>query len=278
MGLNPSQVLYRDEFVASFEQRQSYLRDTVTTESMTKGASAIFLVTGQAEAMKERGVDGLIPASNETDAQVTVNLKEMHHRATATNYDIFQGQSDRRRIMQMRGMVAANKEIDDSIIAGLVGATTTFATTINNTNTLTIGRLVDMLSELYEQQVDNDGMITCVWTPKMHARLMIIAQVSSVDYVDKKPLIDGPQPFKFLGATHIMHPRLPGVGTATATNFIYHKAAIGHAVDTAGIKTDIGYNGEHDYSYARHTLYHGSKVLQNAGVLKVTHKDDDLLA
>jgi hypothetical protein len=278
MGLNPSQVLYRDEFVASFEQRQSYLRDTVTTESMTKGASAIFLVTGQAEAMKERGVDGLIPASNETDAQVTVNLKEMHHRATATNYDIFQGQSDRRRIMQMRGMIAANKEIDDSIIAGLVGATTTFATTINNTNALTIGRLVDMLSELYEQQVDNDGMITCVWTPKMHARLMMIAQVSSVDYVDKKPLIDGPQPFKFLGATHIMHPRLPGVGTATATNFIYHKAAIGHAVDTAGIKTDIGYNGEHDYSYARHTLYHGSKVLQNAGVLKVTHKDDDLLA
>jgi hypothetical protein len=278
MGLNPTQVLYRDEFVASFEQRQSYLRDTVTTESMTKGSAAIFLVTGQAEAMKERGVDGLIPASNETDAQVTVNLKEMHHRATATNYDIFQGQSDRRRIMQMRGMVAANKEIDDSIIAGLVGATTTFGTVINNTNTLTIGRLVDMLSELYEQQVDNDGQITCVWTPKMHARLMMVAQVSSVDYVDKKPLIEGPQPFKFLGATHIMHPRLPGVGTATATNFIYHKAAFGHAVDSAGIKTDIGYNGEHDYSYARHTIYHGSKVLQNAGILKVTHKDDDVLA
>jgi hypothetical protein len=278
MGLNPTQVLYRDEFVASFEQRQSYLRDTVTTESMTKGSAAIFLVTGQAEAMKERGVDGLIPASNETDAQVTVNLKEMHHRATATNYDIFQGQSDRRRIMQMRGMVAANKEIDDNIIAGLVGATTTFGTTINNTNTLTIGRLVDMLSELYEQQVDADGQITCVWTPKMHARLMMIAQVSSVDFVDKKPLIEGPQPFKFLGATHIMHPRLPGVGTATATNFIYHKAAFGHAVDSAGIKTDIGYNGEHDYSYARHTIYHGSKVLQNAGILKVTHKDDDVLA
>lgn len=272
MGLNPSQILYRDEFVASFEQRQSYLRDTVTNEAMVKGNSAIFLVTGQAESMKERGVDGLIPASNETDVQVTINLKEMHHRTTATNFDIFQGQSDRRRIMQMRGMVAANKEIDDSITAALASATNLWSTGTAITS-ITIGVLVDMISELYEQQVDNDGLITCVWTPKLYARVMTLAQVSSVDYVDKKPLIDGPQPFKFLGATHIMHPRLPGVGTATAANYIYHKAALGHAVDTAGIKTDIGYNGEHDYSYARHTLYHGSKILQNAGILRVNHND-----
>lgn len=272
MGLNPSQILYRDEFVASFEQRQSYLRDTVTNEAMVKGNSAIFLVTGQAESMKERGVDGLIPASNESDVQVTINLKEMHHRTTATNFDIFQGQSDRRRIMQMRGMVAANKEIDDSITAALASATNLWNTGSAITS-ITIGVLVDMISELYEQQVDNDGLITCVWTPKLYARVMTLAQVSSVDYVDKKPLIDGPQPFKFLGATHIMHPRLPGVGTATAANYIYHKASLGHAVDTAGIKTDIGYNGEHDYSYARHTLYHGAKILQNAGILRVNHND-----
>ena len=77
MALNPAQVLYRDEFVASFEQRQSYLRDTVTNEAMVKGSSAVFLVTGQAEAMKERGVDGLIPASNEVDTQITVTPKEI---------------------------------------------------------------------------------------------------------------------------------------------------------------------------------------------------------
>lgn len=277
MGLNPSQVMYRDEFVASFEQRQSYLRDTVTNEGIVKGNSAIVLVTGQAEAMKERGVDGLIPASNETDTQVTITLKEMHHRTTATSFDIFQGQSDRRRIMQMRGMVAANKEIDDNILTALTAATTTFATTINNAASLSIGIIADMLYALYANQVDNDGQITCVWSPKMYARLMKIAQMSSVDYVDKKPLIDGPQPFKFLGATHLMHPRVPGVGTATATNFIYHKAALAHLVDTAGIKTDIGYNGEHDYSWARHSIFHGSKVLQNAGILKVTSNDTEAL-
>lgn len=271
MSLNPTQSLYRDEFVASFEQRQSYLRDSVTNEAMVKGNSAIFLVTGQADSMKERGVDGLIPAANETDSQVTISLKEMHHRATATSFDIFGGQSDRRRILQERGMKAANKEIDDSILASLAAATNSYSS--GSAVTLTYGKLVDILSSLYANQVDNDGQITCVWTPKAMARIMTFAQATSVDYVNTKPLVEGPQPFKFLGAMHIMHPRIAGASTSTASNYVYHKTAVGHAADTAGIKTDIGYNGEHDYSYARHSIFHGSKILQNAGVLKVVTDD-----
>ena len=271
MSLNPTQVLYRDEFVASFEQRQSYLRDSVTNEAMVKGSSAIFLVTGQADTMKERGVDGLIPAANETDSQVTISLKEMHHRATATSFDIFGGQSDRRRILQERGMKASNKEIDDSILTSLSAATNSYNS--GSAITLTYGKLVDILSTLYANQVDNDGQITCVWTPKAMARIMTFSQATSVDFVNTKPLVEGPQPFKFLGAMHIMHPRITGAGTATASNYVDHKTALGHAADTAGIKTDIGYNGEHDYSYARHSIFHGSKILQNAGVLKVVTDD-----
>jgi len=270
MGV-PMQSLYRDEFVASFEVRQSYLRDTVTTEAMVKGNSAIFLVTGQADTMKERGVDGLIPAANETDTQVTITLKEMHHRATQTGWDIFTGQSDRRRILQERGMKAANKEIDTTILAALNATTTNYAS--GAAQTLTYGKLVDILSDLYENEVDNDGMITCVWSPKAYARIMTFSQATSVDYVNQKPLVEGPQPFRFLGAQHIMHPKVPGVGTNAAKCYVYHKAAIGHAIDTAGIKTDIGFNGEHDYSYARHTVYHGAKILQNAGVIEVTVDD-----
>jgi hypothetical protein len=121
--------------------------------------------------------------------------------------------------------------------------------------------------------VDNDGMITCVWSPKTYARILTFAQATSIDYVNAKPLVEGPQPFRFLGAQHIMHPKVPGVGTATAKCYVYHKSAIGHAIDTAGIKTDIGFNGEHDYSYARHSVYHGAKILQNSGVIEVTVDD-----
>jgi hypothetical protein len=267
----PMQTLYRDEYVASFEVRQSYLRDAVTTESMVKGNNAIFLVTGRSDTMKERGVDGLIPAANELDSQITINLKEMHHRATVTGWDIFTGQGDRRRILQERGMKAANKEIDDTILTALDATTTTYNS--GSAVTLTYGRLVDILSELYEAEVDNDGQICCVWSPKQFARILTFAQATSIDYVNQKPLVDGPQPFRFLGAMHLMHPRVPGAGGATAKGFVFHKAAIGHAIDTAGIKTDIGFNGEHDYSYARHSLFHGAKILQNSGVIEVVNDD-----
>lgn len=272
MALNPAMVTYREEFLAAFETNQTLLRDTVMTESLITGNQAIILVTAQAEAMKQRGVDGLIPASNEVDTQQTIQLTEMHHRTTVTNWDIFQGQADRRRIMQMRGINAANKEIDDNILTALSAATTTYGTTIT-TSGLTLSVFTDIMQTLYANQVPNDGGITCVWTPKMFARLLLLNQFTSSDWQSNQPMVTGPQVVKWMGANHIMHPRLTGVGTSTATCYVYHKSAIAHAVDTAGVRTDIGYNGEHDYSYARHSIFHGSKVLQNAGVLKITSND-----
>ena len=69
----------------------------------------------------------------------------------------------------------------------------------------------------------------------------------------------------------IEHPGLPGKGTSSEISFLYHKTAIGHAIDTAGIQSPVGYDDEQDYSYARCTAYMGAKLLQNSGVVVVTH-------
>ena len=44
------QTQYRDEFIAGFEQRQSLVRGTVTTEAEVKGNSAVFLVADSGSA------------------------------------------------------------------------------------------------------------------------------------------------------------------------------------------------------------------------------------
>ena len=44
------QIQYRQEFIATFEQKQSLLRDTVTTEAVIKGNTATFLVAGSGGA------------------------------------------------------------------------------------------------------------------------------------------------------------------------------------------------------------------------------------
>lgn len=268
-----TQAMYRDQFVAGFEQSQSYLRDTVTTEAMIKGVSATFLVTGtNSGGMVERGVDGLIPARTRTDAQTPITLKELHDRQTETGFNIFTGQSDRVRIMQMSGMKTANKQIDKDILTALDSATNAW-----NSGTAVVptkGILVDIISDLYENEVGEEEQITAVWTPKAFARLLTIAEITSADYVnDKKFAGMSWRPFKWAGATHYMSNRLPGKGTSTAKCFVYAKSAIGHAINTAGIDVAIGYNDEHDYSFARYTLFHAAKIIQQGGVVEVTYND-----
>lgn len=267
-----TQAMYRDEFVRSFEQRQSYLRDTVTTDYMTKGDSLVWLIASTAEAMKQRGVDGLIPAANEVDTQVTINLREMHHRATQTGFDIFTGQGDVRKLLQLKGMAAANKEIDQTIVDALAAATTSYNG--GSAVTLTEGKLADIISELYKNDVDPNEMVTAVWTPKAFARLYTLAKLTSFDYVETKMISQGAwKPFIAFGMRHQMSTRLAGIGTATASNFVFAKTAVGHAISNDQIKTDVGYNGEQDYSYARHTLFHDAKILLQPGVLKVVTDD-----
>jgi hypothetical protein len=68
----------------------------------------------------------------------------------------------------------------------------------------------------------------------------------------------------------VSHPNLPGKGTTSEKSFLFHKSAIGQAMDTAGLMTPVGYNEEEDYSWARGTFYGGAKLLQTAGVVIIT--------
>ena len=77
--------------------------------------------------------------------------------------------------------------------------------------------------------------------------------------------------FVWAGINFIIHKNLTGKGTATEICLMYHRDAIGHAMDNGTIRTDVGYNGEQDYSHARATGFMGSKLLQNTGVVKIRH-------
>ena len=68
----------------------------------------------------------------------------------------------------------------------------------------------------------------------------------------------------------IEHPNLPGKGTSSEISLMYHKSAIGHAADTAGMESPVGYDPEQAYSWARASCNMGSKVLQNTGIVKIT--------
>jgi hypothetical protein len=269
MAQSAAQIQYRQEFIAGFEQRQTLLRDTTTTEAVIKGNQATFLVadTGGATAVT-RGLNGLIPARANNNTQLTATLKEWHDLVKNTDFNIFQSQGDQRAIMQAGTMAVINRAIDQDIITEL--NTATQDTGAAATASLTLANWA--LTILLNNQVPLDNNIFGVITPAFRAYLMSASvQFASRDYISDEKFRNMPNTFSWMGVNWLVHSSLPGAGTNAEKCFMYHKSAIGHAVDTSGLDSEIGYDGEQAYSWARVSGHWGSKLLQNSGVVVINH-------
>lgn len=269
------QIQYRQEYVQAFEQHQSLIRDTVTTEAVIKGQQAVFLVAGSGSATATtRGLNGRITARSDNNAQNTCTLQEWHDLVRKTGFNIFASQGNQRAIMQMTSMAVLNRKIDDLVITQLNTGTVTIgsATTIPN-----LSLVMNGVVKLQNASVPWDNNVTLLCQPSFLAYLMQAPEWTSALYVDMRPFAgkdpnwrDRPSAWKWMNMLVVSHPNLPGKGTTSEKSFMYHKSAIGHAMDTAGLQTPVGYFEEQDYSWARATAYMGAKLLQNAGVVVVT--------
>lgn len=269
------QTQYRQEFIHGFEQRASLLRQTVTTEAVIKGNQAIFLVADSNSATAvTRGVNGLIPARADNNTQNTATLQEQHDLVRKTRFNIFGSQGDQRRIMQETTMGVINRKIDDDIITTANGGTVTVgsSTTIPGVDIFQNARV-----KLSNASVPWDSNITLLCQPSFLAYLEQAPEFASADYVDVRPYAnndpswrDKPMAYRWRNCLIVEHPNLPGKGTSSEKSFLYHKNAIGHAADTQNMDTAVGYDEEQDYSFCRATIFMGTVLMQNTGVVVIT--------
>jgi hypothetical protein len=280
------QIQYRDEFIAAFGQRQSLLKETTTKESMIKGNKATFLVASSSGTAVTRGVNGLIPSSDNNNSQVECTISEKHDLREMTGFNIFQSQGDQRAIMQMNTMAVMNRDMDSVILTEL--ATTTLDTGGAATASLTM--ISKAIAQLQINGVPWDGNVFAVISPAFLLYLMAIASFASADYVTVKPFTSFPgwdaastqksgQGFyEWMGVKWIVSNQISGIGTASETCIMYHRSSIGHAVDTKGLDSAIGYDDKQLMSWARASLYHGAKLLQNTGVVRMIHDGSAFVA
>lgn len=274
------QTQYRQEFVAQFEQRVSLLRSSCTTEAVIKGNTAVFLVAGSGGAQAQtRGINGLIPARADNLAQNPATLQEWHDLVRKTAFNVFASQGNQRAIMQQSTMAVINRKIDQDII----GALSTGTVNTGAAQTASLMLVTKAKTKLGNAGVPWDGNITFLITPAFEGYLMQIPEFSNRQYINKPPTDnadaawrDKPLAYWWNGAVWIVHPNLPGVGTNNETCFCYHKSAIGHALDSAGLESPVGYNEEQAYSWARCSATMGSKVLQNSGIVLIPHDGSQL--
>src|SRR5258706_1039586 len=265
----------RKEFIAQSEQRQSLLRDVCTTEAVIKGNTATFLVAGTGGAIAvTRVVTGLIHARADNLAQQSATLAEWHDLVGKPNFNIFASQGNQRAIMQATTMTVVNRKIDSDIITSLATGSVNTGAAV----TASLGLVAKAKTKLGNAGVPWDSNITFLITPAFEGYLMQITEFASRLYINKPPSEgadlawrDKPQSYMGYGELWVVHPNLPGGGTAAETCFAFHKSGIGHAVDSAGMESPVGYDDEQAYSWARPTINMGSVVLQNSGIVLVNH-------
>lgn len=281
MTVDAAQIQYRQQFIRAFEQRQTLLRECVTTEAVIKGNTATFLVAGSgSDAAVTRGTDGLIPARGDTETQPTATLTEWHDLRRKTRYNIFSSQGDQKAIMQMNSVAVLNRKIDSDIL-------TILATGSVDTDTYVAGSLALVLkakTKLGNAGVPWDNNIYAIISPAFEAYLYQTTEFASGDYVARKPIdgadfawTDQPRMRNWLDINWCTHPNISGIGTSQEKCFLFHKSAVGHAFDTGpGLDIAIGYDSEQDYSFARATSFFGSSKLQNSGIVVMLHDASDI--
>lgn len=277
MAISAPQIQFRNEFIATFEQKQSLLRRACTSEAMIKGNQARFLVAGSGNATAvTRGVNGLIPARTDSLTQSTATLEEWHDLVQRTGFDLFASQGDGMRIMQMSTLGVVNRKIDTEILSTLAGATNTVnsAAPVPATFQL-VGRVKAILGN---NEVPFDGNLCFIVSPAFEAYMSGWTEFSSADYANVKQIASGNTAWndeikvlQWYGFNWIVHPNLTGVGTTNELCYAFHKSAIGHAMDVDRLDTAIGRNDEQSYNYCRVSTFQGSVILQQTGILKISH-------
>jgi len=270
------QIQYRQEFIQAFEQHQSLLRETVTTEAVIKGNQAVFLVAGSGGAAAvTRGLNGRIPSRADSNTQNTCTLLEWHDLVRKTGFNVFASQGNQRAIMQMTTMAVLNRQIDTLIINALNTGTVTIgaASTIPTVSLFQNGRV-----KLSNASVPWDSNVTLLCQPSFLAYLEQAPEFANAQYVDLRPYAgdtpswkDKPMAYRWRNCLICEHPNLPGKGTSSEKSFMYHKIAIGMAIDSGGLQSPVGYDDEQDYSWARASAFMGALVLQNTGIVVATH-------
>ena len=281
-NIHDQMTAYRSEAIMGFERKGGLLRQSVTTETMKKGSSLVFVVKDSGSATANtRGYDGNIVPRSMNNNQVTLSMSEWHDLPRMTGYNVFTSQDANPRFaMYETAYDVLGRKQDDDIVTALNTATQgPTDTAISDAFRL----LMDGVELLGRSNVRTDGGdIYAVVSHAFMSNLQRVKEFSHAEYVSQKTYDDGVQStnmmWKWNGINIIKFNNLPGVGTATERCFIYHKNAIGHAIDNESFDISVGYNDEQAYSYVRASAFMGAKLLQNSGVKILKHVGNSVSA
>lgn len=266
---------YSDEWYPDFQRRTSLLKQCVNTRGIVRAKTVTFdkvAVSGRADT---RLRDSRIPASRPDTSQVTKDLAEHYKKYQIDDFDEFRNNSQYRSMMQGDALAVVNREVDYQILAELDTTSNEFSPSAITGSA--IGDFLAIIRNLRELDVPSDGKLWGLITPALEMQMMRINQFLSTDYVEIKPAVEGAKPVgmyrRWLGVNWLVHQGLTNMGSALATNYIFHESAVGHMDD--GAPTFMaGPNTEDDYYWCWARVRHCAKAVTPEGILRFYHNDN----
>lgn len=277
MAIEAAVVQYKKDFVPAFEQKVSLLKLTTTKESVLNGNQATFLVSGSAsDTAVTRGSNGLIPYNNPTNSQLTATLVEKHAPYELTGFNIFASQGDQTKVMRNESIAVINRDIDLTLLAELANATQDFGSGTASLSTVLGAQAILGNADV---EVEDEENMFAVISPAFRGYLMQTTEFASGDYVEMKPF-GGParRMFRWNGVNWIVSSRVTGLGTSAEICYMYHRKAIGYAVNVGEERVYAGFDEKQGLSWSRAEVFHGAKILQNTGIVKITHDGSAFVA
>jgi hypothetical protein len=271
MSVEAAVTQYRQAFIDQFEGRVSAFRAAATKETMKNGLTVTFLVAGSgSDTAVTRGVNGQIPYGNPTNSQVSATLVEKHAPYELTGFNVFASQGDQKAIMRQASMSVINRDIDLTVLAELANATIDTGAYA----TASLAMVEKAKAYLSNQDVpveEEDNMFAAI-TGAFRSHLMQTTEFASGDYVDVK-VFNGPtrKMWRWNGVNWIVSSRITGTGTSQELCYMWHRAALGYAVNVGEDSVSIGYDDKQDTSWSRATIFHQAKILQNTGIVQMKH-------
>lgn len=270
---------YESKVHLVFQRSGTVLLQAVRWKRDVVGSTSVFQIIGTGAATT-KARHGTITPMNQTHTTATATLADFYAGDWVDALDEAKVNIDERDALARSGAMALGRKIDDQIFtvmdASNSGTVTWTVTTEKNVR----AALLDMVQNLYANDVPNDGQLYGAMSSQSWAMAMTVPEFVNADYVTATglPYTAGAPVARYkewMGVKWTMHTGVPGAG-ATSKPFVWHKTSVGYAsgkhpknfANRGSVVADITWHGDRAAHFVNHMMSGGAVVIESNGIVE----------
>lgn len=268
MTVDTAFITQYDSEVKLAYQRDGFLRGTTRIKNGVRGSSVVFqkIGTGTAAAKARHGN---VPLMNLAHSTVTATMVDRYAAEYVDALDELKINHDERGAIVASAAKALHRAEDDLIITAIVSGSNSTAISVASERAIR-NSILAARQALQERNAFEVGMMYALPAPSFESVLLTVPEFKDADYVG------GDLPYKSMAGTRTWlginwlpaHTGLP-LSTNTRTGAIWHKNAVGHAVQQ-DVRTTVDWVPEKAAYLLDSFMAMGSVLIDADGIQELT--------